>query len=612
MAVKAISQLSEEQFAYLFHGLLEEILKDPLERFIKAEGMMNFDPTPAQAVALKCVFGQLLDETTLHEVYEEYSDEDTEFGLEKVQMTEVEIYEQMTGFRYDGDLQKARTRINLIIGRRGGKTTLSAMLAIFGSIKTNWKPYLTKTPSATVAVLSHTKELSEEILDIIRQLVEESEVLSRLIDPNKKNTQSTFNLKIPFIEKTNSGTEYIQYSRVTIKVGAASKKTIRGRAIPVLLCDEIAFWGTEENAAERDEDILRAARPSLLQFKDKSLLMKLSSPGIKQGVLYNEWEKREELPDTYITFKAPSWVWNTILAEKDFQEEHKLDPVGFATEFRADFVDSISNFILPEFVDLCTFKGATFHPPEPKGTDVVYSAAIDAAFKGDRFTFTLEGAIGGKIKQYVMKDWKGTRKTPVKSSEVAEYIRNVCLQYGISRVHADQFAFQPLREIFEQYGITLMETTFTNKFKKQIYFNLKKLIHNQQLDLLHHEQLLKEIKQLQVEQTSTGTVRIGHPPGGHDDCADSTAIAAFILTENMGKLGIDLSEVAGPRHDIPVDATGKAFKAPSPEMLGDFMGSPVQDNSFLFERDPVTGELRLKEDLEDLDASNEDGVDFLF
>jgi hypothetical protein len=421
-----ISSLTEEKFAIAFENFRENILKDPLEHFIKAKGFMNFRPTPAQSVALKVIFGQCLDDSKKYMVHEESPQSGTPFALREASLTEVEIYELMTGAKYDGNLVKARSRVNLIIGRRGGKTVLSAMLGIFGAIKTNWRPYLTKTPTATIAILSHTKELSEEILNLLRKFVEDSDILSRLIDPKERNTQSTFNLKVPFFETNKKGEKVLVYSNVTIKVGAASKKTIRGRAICVLLCDEIAFWGSEERAAERDEDILRAATPSLLQFQEAGLLVKLSSPGIKQGVLYNEYIKRNELPDSHITFKAPSWVWNTILREKDFLQEYTLDPGGFSSEFRADFVDSISSFISVEYVDFCTYKGASFFPPEPRKQDVTYSAAIDAAFKRDRFTFAIVGSVGGKVKQFIMKDWEGSPQSPVKAFEVCQYISNVC------------------------------------------------------------------------------------------------------------------------------------------------------------------------------------------
>lgn len=599
-----------KEFAVKFSEYMDVVKEDPLENFIQNPQFMDFDPTPAQSVALKCVFGQELDPIEPCYVWMEQPIEDDSFVLEKVMMTEVELYRFMTDQDYLPELQTERNRINLIVGRRGGKTTLAAMLALYCAVKINWKPYLKKTPTATVAILSHSREFSDEVLEIIKQFVNESPILSKLIDKTKKHTQSIFHLKVPFYVDGK-----VEYSYVRIKVGAASKRTIRGSAICALLCDEIAFWNLDENAAERDEDILRAARPALMQFGDHSLLIKLSSPGLKQGILYNEYQRRNDeenpLPENFINLKAPSWVWNNILEAKEFQKEYQLDPTGFDSEYRANFVDSISNFIIPEFVDLCVMRGQTFQTPEPKGSDVVYCAALDAAFKGDRFAFTLLGWDGVKMKQYVMKTWKGSRKEPTKAATVAEFARNICKEYGIARVYADQYSFNPLKEIFEQYGVTLEECVFTNTFKKKIYLNLKKLIHNQNLDLLDHEINVKEIKQLQVEQTNTGTVRIGHPPGGTDDCSDATAIAGFLLTENINSMGLAEAEVAGENYDIRTDASGRAFDAPSPEMLSEQYGYQIIDNSGLYEFDEETGEIVRKEDDEDPEGGSDGGADFI-
>jgi len=624
-----IQGLSEMEFAKLFKLHHEKICQDPISFFIKASGYLDFYPSPAQTVALKLAFGQKLDPNIKYTVSQERSIPDVGFTLVAVEMTEIELYKYMTEKDYglpnteespvvtvpSTDSGVLLNYLDFIVGRRGGKTTLAAALSIFCSIKENWTPYLEKTPFATVLILSPNIELSQEILEIIRNMYENSPILSRLIDRKKKNTQRTFNVKVPFLIE-EEGKPMIQYSRVQIKVGAASKKTTRGIAACAVLCDEIAYWGTDEKYAETDIEILRAVKPAQAQFDDKLLLIKLSSPGIKQGVLYNEYLKRFDLPINYVVFKAPSWVWNpSMVTERYLKTEMELDPEGFASEYRADFVDSLSDFISPEMVDTCVLRGRTFIPPEGKGSEVVYTASIDAAFKGDRFAFTVMGYMGVRVKQYVMKTWSGNRSEPVKSMEVAQFISTICKEYGISRVHADQYAFQPLKEIFEQYGINLVEMPFTNTLKKQIYYNLKSLIHNLKIDLLDNPINISEIKQLKVEQTSTGLVRIGHPPGGHDDCADVTAISGYLLVYNLHRGGVaDSAEIAGANYGVATDEYGRSItQAPTPEMLGEKYGEGVMDNSYLYIRDPKTGELKpYQEEDEEDDKSSEVGGDFIF
>ena len=605
-----LTKLTDKQFAPLWMKLVEKIQEDPIENFIRARGFMNFTPTPAQIVFLKTVFNKKLDDKEQYLVWTETTNGLEEIDLEKKPMTEVDLYRHMTGRDYDAnkvDEGDITNMINLIIGRRGGKTTLSAMLAIYCAIIRNWKPYLKKTPFATVLVLSHTREFSDEIIELIRSLVEESPILSRLINKRKTNSKSTLNLITPWIVNKE-----LQRSRVQIKTSAASSKSTRGVAACAVLADEISFWNLDESLKETDEKIMKAVRPATKQFGDDALIIKLSSPGIKQGVLYGEYQKwqKKTLPANYVVFKTPSWVFNTILPKKEFIIEWRLDPDGFDTEYRANFVDSISNFISPEFVDMSVLAGVPHQAPDTS-KDVKYFAAIDAAFKKDKFTFSLVGVSENRVTQYVSKGWEGTRHEPVRAHEVAEYIKNILKNFPVDYVAADQFAFQPLKEIFDQYNITLEEHTFSPVFKKKIYFNLKKLIHSQQLDLLDNPIQTKEIKELIVEVSGSGTIKIGHPAGGSDDFSDSLAISCLLATEGQstGKFTFNAS-LPTKNYGVTVDVNGTAFSAPSADMLvqSGHLPSNVVDNTDLYIRDPETGKLVRRADFDD----DEDGPQFSF
>lgn len=602
-----ISQLSEDDFNVAFQSIRAKILEDPIEYFVKAPGFIDLKPTPGQIVLLKSIFGKELDSETKHKVHVETKDSEGKFDLHWVDFTETELYEYFTGFKYEYT-GKTYNKLNMIMGRRGSKSTMASIISIFSAIKTNWNPYLAKTPVATVAVLSHSVEFSQEILDIIRNMVDESPVLSRLRDKGRKNTQSTFHLKVPFIKENGE----VEYSCVAIKVGAASKKTTRGRAVCTLLTDEICWWQLDSASTESDVDILRAVRPALLQFGEHGTTIKLSSPAIKAGVLYEEWERREELKDEYIQMKAPSWMMNTILPASEFKNEHRLDPDGFNVEFRASFVDSISNFILPEFVDMCVLPQIKFQPPSEKN-DVVYTAAIDAAFKSDRFAFSLVGYNGHRFTHHVQKWWEGSKVNPVQINEVAVYIRGICKSFGISEIIADQFAFQPLKEIFDQYGMTLVENTFSPAYKRKIYYGLKRVIHNQHIDLLDIPLVHKEIKELQVEQTPTGQIKISHPQSGSDDQADALAVACFGAMEKLTGGTLTMAEVgAMTDYNIPTDVNGKAFSAPAPEMLKSYPGyEEVFDNSAEYVKDPETGKIVHYSELED-ELDDDSGPNFLF
>lgn len=606
-------KLTSKQFAVLFNKIIDRIKEDPIENFVRAAGFMNLDPSPAQEVILKVVFQKKLDSDIKRDVQIESTDSAGNFTIVPSKMTEVEIYEYLTDKKYDpARLERIKVnKIDLICGRRSGKTLLSSIISIYCAISTHWKPYLKKTPFATVLILSHSREFSDEILEVIKSLVEASPILSKLINTEAKQTSSTLNIKTPWVVDG-----VIEYSRVQIKVGAASSKTTRGVAACAVLLDEIAYFNLDEGMKETDVKILAAVRPAMKQFGHLGMLLKLSSPGIKQGVLYNEYkmDREDKLPESYAVFKAPSWFMNTILPKEEFVEEWKLDQDGFWVEYGANFADSLSNFMSPELVDLAIQKNVKFVPPLDT-KEAKYFAAIDAAFKADRFTFTLVSARENRITQHIIMGWEGTRQEPVRAHTVAQYIKNVIKSFPIDHVAADQYAFQPLKEIFDQYGVELKENTFTPVFKKKIYFNLKKLVHSQQIDLLDHEQQAKEMKELIVEQASSGTIRIGHPAGGHDDFSDATAVAAFLATEGQTTGAFQFEAVAAVRtHGVLTDVNGRAFTAPSPEMLvsSGHLATNVMDNSALYGIDPVDGKFKRRDEFDDEPDPDEDGTQFDF
>ena len=210
------------------------------------------------------------------------------------------------------------------------------------------------------------------------------------------------------------------------------------------------------------------------------------------------------------------------------------------------------------------------------------------------------------------KAWEGTKQKPVSSYEVAEFIRNVCKQFNIDEVAADQYSFQPLKEIFGTYGVNLKEYVFTPAFKKKIYWNLKKLIHSQQVDLLDNEIQTRELKELIVEQGQSGNIKIGHPAGGTDDFADSLAVSAYLATQEVGQGIFEvITGAAGQDYGIATDSQGRAFKGPSPDMLvsSGHLPENVMDNSSEFAKDPKTGQLKRIEDIED---EADDGAQFVF
>ena len=71
--------------------------------------------------------------------------------------------------------------------------------------------------------------------------------------------------------------------------------------------------------------------------------------------------------------------------------------------------------------------------------------------------------------------------------------------------------------------------TFTIKTKIDIYSNLKILMEQGKLKFPKHPKLISQLLDFRYETTESGNMKLHHSEGGHDDCTDALALAAYGL-----------------------------------------------------------------------------------
>ena len=599
-----VDALSPLQFAKTFSVYQKFITEDPLNEFVRNPVFIDFNPVAGQLVLLKLIFGQKLDDTTKHKVLEKIGKKpDGSPNLVWTEFTEVELFYLLADCEYDFELIRHKNRITLCLGRRGGKTTIAAILGIWSAVRKDWKPLLGAKNKAEVKLLSQTVDFSKDILDEIKAIFERAPMLNRLIDLDGENSKTKISLKIPFIYEYK-GREKIRYGRVTMTVTAATYASGRGGATIFSLLDECAFLPQDSTSPNSLKKVLAAIRPSLLQFKRDGINVLSSTPQTKVGPFYEKVKNRHNLPENELVLKGPSWLFNSLLGIEEWISEYIAEPYDFPTEIEASFIDSKSSFFRTDAIEACIPEGAQQEYVLPiKGEDWHYKGAIDAAFKGDKFVFSIVGVTKTKkdeikVKQFYVANWYRDKDGDSESilKRAGEQINKMCRLYNLDTVYADQFAFVPLKELFKaRHNISLEEVVFSSKSKKQMYSSLRTIIDNGAMELLNHPQTIQELKELEVEISDTGNIKISHLPGKHDDHADALCVAAFKAVER-GELMFNISKggdaILGPKsYGIKVDKrTGKSFAAPSPEMIAanpkyrEQFGE-VQDNSGLYTDD---------------------------
>lgn len=158
-----------------------------------------------------------------------------------------------------------------------------------------------------------------------------------------------------------------------VRAHGTNSKTIRGAASMMFIFDEMAHLIAGESRMS-DEELWKAAIPSVRQFRKDSLIFANSSPYNKQGQffeLYNQSlaldppeDGKPEHPD-YFMLQFPSWElyrdWEEfempmpqmLTPEEDPQlaRDEKADPDSFKVEYRAQFAEVENAFLRPEMVE---------------------------------------------------------------------------------------------------------------------------------------------------------------------------------------------------------------------------------------------------------------------
>jgi phage terminase large subunit-like protein len=158
----------------------------------------------------------------------------------------------------------------IVAGRRGGKSFILALIAVFLTAFRDWRPFLSPGERATIMIIASDRKQARTILRYCRGLLEMVPMLRQLVAAERAEA----------IDLDN---------RVTIEVHTASFRAVRGYTICAALLDEVAFWPTEDSASP-DTEVINAIRPAMATIPNAMLLC-ASSPYSRKGALWDTYHR---------------------------------------------------------------------------------------------------------------------------------------------------------------------------------------------------------------------------------------------------------------------------------------------------------------------------------
>jgi hypothetical protein len=310
------------------------------------------------------------------------------------------------------------------------------------------------------------------------------------------------------------------------------------------LCDEVAFWRSDESAANPDTEILRALRPALGTIPG-SIMLLASSPYAKRGELYSAYRKHfGKAGAPVLVWKADTLTMNPAFSRATVEAEYEKDPESARAEYGAQFRDDLADFITREAIDAITCWGRSELPPEP---GIAYSGFCDpSGGASDAMTLAIAHLQGDVAVLDAALEVRPPFDPDAAVAECAALLR----RFGIARITGDRYAgLWPVAR-FAAHGITFEQSA---RPKNDLYHDFLPLANAKRVELLDHPRLAAQLIGLERRTARSGRDSIDHTPGGHDDVAN--AVCGVLV-------GLDLDRRAPLIRPDDMLADGQAVPMP--------------------------------------------------
>jgi len=383
----------------------------------------------------------------------------------------------------------------LVIGRRGGKSFVLALIAVFLAASGDYAPYLAPGERGTILITAVDRKQARTIFRYIKGILRRVPTLAEMIE---RETADSFDLD----------------NDITIEVGTASFRTVRGYTIVCFLGDEAAFWAGDDSAAP-DVELIAAVRPAMSTIPNAMMLI-ASSPYARKGILWEAHRKYFGIDDApELVWQAPTKVMNPTVPDSLIKSAYEDDPASADAEYGANFRSDVASYVSAEalaaVIDVGIFERMRFH-------DQRYTAFIDPAggSGSDAMTLAVSHMYGG----LAVLDCIREIRPPFSPQDVVVEFATLLASYGIKQIVGDRWGGKWVRQPFEAHGIAYELAELP---KSAIYQSCLPLINSRKCVLLDNARMASQFTGLERRTARNSRDSIDHAPNGHDDIANAVA-----------------------------------------------------------------------------------------
>jgi len=442
------------------------------------------------------------------------------FGL-AIEPEERELFKQCTGL-IEPPKEKIREAV-AICGRRSGKSFISSIIAVYLSCFKDWSPYLGPGERGMVFIIAVDKNQAAIIKRYVSGILDSSPILRKMVS---KESQEEISLK----------------NRITIAIKTCNFRTVRGFSVLCAILEETAFWRSDFTA-NPDREVVAALRPALATAPE-SLLLFISTPYARRGVLYDLFSKNWGKSGKTLVWRAPSLVMNPMLNHEIISDALAEDPNAAAAEWMVEWRQDVESFLSFDALAACVVRDRRELPPIE---GVKYTAFIDPSAGGqDSFALAISHVEGGG--RFIILDKVFEWQPPFNPNQVVLECATIMKAYRCFWALSDRFARDWVRDSFRAQGI---EINFAKLSASEIYLEFLPIVMSRRCELLDNQRLIGQLGNLERRVRQAGYDLITHFPGQHDDLANAAAGAIVFATGKGRSVVTALGSVESEKDRLP-------------------------------------------------------------
>ena len=490
-----------------------------------------------------------------------------------------------------------RRELILSIGRRSGKTHISACIAAYETYRTLLKSdpqhYYGLPPGEDIQLISVATDTGQAgiLYNKVKGLFNACDYFAAY-RANSTQTFARFQTPKDIGDfgrwDANNGAQ----ASINVTFRSCIAKGLRGAGNLVAILDEVAhFTNAGQSSAE---EIYNAINPSLSALTPKDpddktrplsdisegRMILISSPLGRQGQFYELFQlaMKGGMPAAnMLAIQAPTWEVNPTIPAGEFEKNYAKDANTFLTEYGGEFSSRTLGWleVRQDLLD-CIEPGLK---PRIRGLPrIPHFLGIDFALAGDGTAVAIGHIEGDKVKLDLVEEIRVGLPGPYQNltrlefDDVADWILDLSRRYLIEEGMFDQWAGIVFEQALQKRGLNQCKSHhMTGPITSQIYKNFKDMIYEKRLvlydDMPDVEKVgmsedafreaakleeddapdgapqgpisyLQELLELQATVKSKYVVEVEAPKvnGKHDDRSDALARMIWMASQRLGNM----------------------------------------------------------------------------